>query len=80
MTENKLFEEIDEYCKLNDILDIETFKLKCMQVGFNIEKYGVSPKDNVNKEHQQETKKEPQKKEETKVVKKTRKVKVIKND
>lgn len=80
MTENKLLTEIDEYCKLNDILDIEAFKLKCMQVGFSIEKYGISPKDNVNKERQQEVKEEPQKKDETKVVKKTRKVKVIKND
>lgn len=51
-----------------------------MQVGFSVEKYGISPKDNVNKERQQEVKEEPQKKEETKVVKKTRKVKVIKND
>ena len=39
----KLKEEIWEYCRLNDITDIDAFILKSTQQGFNIEKYGTTP-------------------------------------
>ena len=32
-----------EYCRLNNISDIDTFMLKTLQQGFNIEKYGTTP-------------------------------------
>jgi hypothetical protein len=39
----KLKDEIWEYCRLNDITDIDAFTLKSTQQGFNIEKYGTTP-------------------------------------
>ena len=39
----KLKDEIWEYCRLNNISDIDTFMLKTLQQGFNIEKYGTTP-------------------------------------
>lgn len=39
----KLKSEIEEYCKLNNIKDVEKFISKNIEVGFNIEKYGNSP-------------------------------------
>jgi hypothetical protein len=39
----KLKDEIWEYCRLNDITDIDAFILKSTQQGFNIEKYGATP-------------------------------------
>jgi hypothetical protein len=39
----KLKDEIWEYCRLNDITDIDAFILKSTQQGFNIEKYGTTP-------------------------------------
>ncbi len=39
----KLKDEIWEYCRLNNITDIDAFILKSTQQGFNIEKYGVTP-------------------------------------
>ena len=39
----KLKDEIWEYCGLNNISDIDTFMLKTLQQGFNIEKYGTTP-------------------------------------
>ena len=39
----KIKDEVLEYCKLNNISDIETFMLKALQQGFNIEKYGITP-------------------------------------
>ena len=38
-----LKDEIWEYCKLNDITDLNAFMLKSLQQGFNIEKYGPTP-------------------------------------
>ena len=37
----KIRDEIREFCKLNDIEDIEDFILKNIKTGFNIEKYGT---------------------------------------
>tara|TARA_R110002020_G_scaffold113236_7_gene260347 strand:- start:16046 stop:16639 length:594 start_codon:yes stop_codon:yes gene_type:complete len=39
----KIKDEIWEYCRLNNISDIDTFMLKTLQQGFNIEKYGTTP-------------------------------------
>lgn len=39
----KLKDEVWEYCRLNDITDIDAFILKSVQQGFNIEKYGATP-------------------------------------
>jgi hypothetical protein len=36
-------DEIWEYCRLNDITDIDSFMLKSLQQGFNIQKYGSTP-------------------------------------
>ena len=39
----KFKDEFWEYCRLNDITDIDSFMLKSLQQGFNIEKYGTTP-------------------------------------
>jgi len=36
-------DEIKKYCNLNDITDINSFMIKSLQQGFNIEKYGATP-------------------------------------
>lgn len=38
---NNFKKELTEYCKLNNIEDIDAFYLKIMKSGFNIEKYGL---------------------------------------
>lgn len=39
----KLKDEVWEYCRLNNITDIDAFIIKSTQQGFNIEKYGTTP-------------------------------------
>lgn len=39
----KIRDEIKEFCKLNDIENIDDFILKNIKTGFNIEKYGNAP-------------------------------------
>lgn len=39
----QLKDEIWEYCRLNDITDINGFMIKSLQQGFNIDKYGTTP-------------------------------------
>ena len=39
----KLKDEFWEYCRLNNITDMDSFILKSLQQGFNIEKYGITP-------------------------------------
>ena len=46
-----LEKEIKDFAKLNDIEDIDDFIISCIRGGFNIAKYGYSPKDNFNKEN-----------------------------
>ena len=41
--DNKLKKEFEEYCKLNEIEDIDFFILKCTKDGFILDKYGVAP-------------------------------------
>ena len=43
--------EIETFCRLNKIDDIESFREKCLKQGFNIIKYGISPQDNFKKEN-----------------------------
>lgn len=51
-----LKKEIEAYCKLNKIDDVESFKEECLRQGFNIIKYGISPQDNFKKENNIKTK------------------------
>lgn len=46
-----LEKSIKEYCKLNNIDDINNFSKRCLQLGFNITKFGIDPKDNINREN-----------------------------
>jgi hypothetical protein len=39
----KLLDDIREYCRLNQIADIDGFITKMVRTGFTIEKYGYSP-------------------------------------
>ena len=46
-----LEKSIRSYCELNDIEDINAFANRCAMQGFNIVKFGVSPKDNIDREN-----------------------------
>ena len=48
--EDKLEKDINEFCELNGIDNIQEFKYSCLLNGFNIERYGMSPIDNINRE------------------------------
>lgn len=41
--DKKLITEIQEYCKLNNIQDVEKEVNRLLRQGFNVEKYGTSP-------------------------------------
>lgn len=43
--------DIMNFVKINNIEDINNFLVVCLRDGFSIAKYGVSPKDNFNKEN-----------------------------
>jgi hypothetical protein len=43
MLNDKIIEEIKEYCQLNKIDDIDIFINKIVKQGFNVEKYGATP-------------------------------------
>jgi hypothetical protein len=47
----RLLNEIKEYCKTNGIRDHKAFCVRCIEQGFSIVKYGVSPMDNINREN-----------------------------
>lgn len=51
-----LKKEIEAYCRLNKIDDVESFREECLRQGFNIIKYGISPQDNFKKENNINTK------------------------
>lgn len=44
--DDKLIKEITNFCKLNDIEDVEKQINACLRKGFDILKYGTSPIDN----------------------------------
>lgn len=46
----KLMKDVKQYCKINDIDDVNDFLNRCIVQGFNIMKYGVSPIDNIERE------------------------------
>ena len=39
----KLKENIEAYCKLNEVEDVNEFIIKCAKDGLTLDKYGVSP-------------------------------------
>jgi hypothetical protein len=45
-----LEKQLRQYCELNEIEDINAFANRCLSQGFNIIKFGTSPKDNVERE------------------------------
>jgi hypothetical protein len=47
----KLEDEINSFCKLNEITDINEFLVSCLYKGYTIVKFGTTPKDNFNKEN-----------------------------
>lgn len=59
MIDEKLLKKIEEYCKINDIVDIETTINDFLLTGFNVAKYGTSPFDNSKKESVKPKKVEP---------------------
>lgn len=42
---NNLRDDIKEYCRLNDISDINSFSIRMLRQGFTSEKYGPTPWD-----------------------------------
>ena len=42
--------QIRQYCELNEIDDVNAFVNRCATQGFNVIKFGTSPKDNVERE------------------------------
>jgi hypothetical protein len=46
-----LEKSIRSYCDLNGIEDINAFANRCAMQGFNIIKFGMSPKDNIEREN-----------------------------
>ena len=46
-----LEKSIRSYCEFNGIEDINAFANRCAAQGFNIVKFGVSPKDNIDREN-----------------------------
>lgn len=46
-----LEKSIRSYCEFNGIEDINAFANRCAMQGFNIVKFGMSPKDNIDREN-----------------------------
>jgi len=46
----KLKEEIIQYCKSNDIENVDRFILKMLKQGFNVEKYGMLPQGMITQQ------------------------------
>lgn len=49
--DKSLEKQIKEYCKINDINDINKFVNRCLLQGFNILRYGLSPMDNMYRQN-----------------------------
>lgn len=45
-----LEKQIRQYCELNGIEDINAFANRCLSQGFNVVKFGSSPKNNMERE------------------------------
>ena len=48
---DRLSKSMKSYCELNGIEDVNEFANRCASQGFNIVRFGTSPKDNVKREH-----------------------------
>ena len=70
--------QINEYCSLNSIDNIEEFSIKCLMKGFSIEKFGNSPLDKIKMENGEGTEKKEQEAVKRENIKKVRKVRVVK--
>ena len=46
-----LEKSIRSYCEFNGIEDVNAFTNRCAMQGFNIVKFGASPKDNIDREN-----------------------------
>ncbi len=78
-----LYKNISDFCKLNNLLDVEGYMIKLLQLGFNIEKYGVSPIQKSSQKEYFKQEKEAVKKEQEKTepkVAKQKRVRIIKTD
>lgn len=70
--DSKLLKEIESYCKMNDIDDVDGLINKMLKVGFDIEKYGPNMSVNLPKVVKEKVVKEKITKEKVaKVVKQT---------
>lgn len=49
--EDKLIKLISDYCNENSINDINGFINRCTKQGFNIVRFGLSPKDNLERQN-----------------------------
>lgn len=69
---NNLLKEINSYCKVNKINDVDKFIIKMLKQGFNIEKYGIEPNKPITPEVPDKIKevKEPVEKKPRKTIKK----------
>ena len=47
---DKLYRDISRYCQMNDIKAVESFIGNCLMQGYNIVKFGYTPKDNLRRE------------------------------
>ena len=67
----KIKEEIEKYCNLNSINNIDDFINDCLTIGFNVKKYGYSPQNNFNIEQNIISKIENNDKDKTPIIDKT---------
>ena len=59
MINDKLYKEIEQFCKLNNIDDVEQEINTILQIGFNVIRFGVSPfQQTVNIPQEEEVKEE----------------------
>lgn len=80
MINNKLLQEIEEYCKINNINDIKKEINKMLRIGFNFEKYGdVNFYRQTIKEKVQEKEEEVQEVKEAIQEKPKKRIRIIKN-
>ena len=70
--------QINEYCSLNLIDNIEEFSIKCLMKGFSIEKFGNSLLDKIKLENGEDTEKKEQEAVKSENIQKARKVRVVK--
>jgi hypothetical protein len=45
MIDESLYKEIEKYCKLNEIQDVDGEINSMLRIGFNVSRYGTSPMD-----------------------------------